>query len=410
MRMRFPQSLPLGLSILLSACAGVPSQAPPHRHTIVSPAVIPMDTGGAPSINPPAVTAASPDIWDQLRGSFAMADCDATPEIMTWARRYTHNPRQFESQLHEVLPQLVYVQQVAARYDVAGEFVLLPWVESHFKSVPGHRNLPAGMWQIMPVTAGTMGLHVDGHYDGRLDAPAATNAVMKLLKQYHDQFHDWRVADYAYNTGEFNIRHLIQTRGMPANEPVIPNWPVRKVTREHLTKLLAMACVVREPDRFNVSLPTLPGEEHLVQVQVPRSMPITQAADHAGMSVDALKGLNAAFRSDMIDTAAASYLLLPAGHVQQFRDALLDQAGSTTASAGNLLASTPDSDTVAQTPMIRPPAHTRTGAKVHTVQQGESLWQIAHHYSVSTAQLQRWNNLHGNVLKPGQVLQLSDNH
>lgn len=411
MRMRFPQSLPLGLSILLSACAGVPSQTP-HRQTTVSPVVIPMDTGSVPSINPPApaVTAATSDIWDQLRGSFAMADCDATPEIMTWARRYTHNPRQFESQLHEVLPQLEYVQQVAARYDVAGEFVLLPWVESHFQSVPGRRNLPAGMWQIMPVTAGTMGLHVNGHYDGRLDAPAATNAVMKLLKQYHDQFHDWRVADYAYNTGEFNIRHLIQTRGMPANEPVIPNWPVRKVTREHLTKLLAMACVVREPDRFNVSLPTLPGEEHLVQVQVPRSMPITQAADHAGMSVDALKGLNAAFRSDMIDTAAASYLLLPAGHAQQFRDALLDQAGSTTASAGNLLASTPDSDPVAQTPMIRHPARTRIGPKIHTVQQGESLWQIAHDYSVSTSQLQRWNNLHGNVLKPGQVLQLSDNH
>jgi membrane-bound lytic murein transglycosylase D len=410
MRMRFPKSLPLGLSILLSACAGVPSQAPPHRQTIVSPAVIPMDTGGVPSINPPAVPAASPDLWDQLRGSFAMADCDATPEIMTWARRYTRNPQQFESQLHEVLPQLEYVQQVAARYDVAGEFVLLPWVESHFQSVPGRRNLPAGMWQIMPVTAGAMGLHVDGHYDGRLDAPAATNAVMKLLKQYHDQFHDWRVADYAYNTGEFNVRHLIQTRGMPANEPVIPNWPVRKVTREHLTKLLAMACVVREPNRFNVSLPTLPGEEHLVQVQVPRSMPITQAADHAGMSVDALKGLNAAFRSDMIDTAAASYLLLPAGHVQQFRDALLDQAGSTTASTNNLLASTPDSDPVARTPMIGHRAHTGAGPKIHTVQQGESLWQIAHDYSVSTSQLQRWNNLHGNVLKPGQVLQLSDNH
>ena len=409
MRMRFPQSLPLGLSILLSACAGVPSQAP-HKQTIVSPVVIPMDTGGVPSINPPAVTAATPDIWDQLRGSFAMADCDATPEIMTWARRYTHNPRQFESQLHEVLPQLEYVQQVAARYDVAGEFVLLPWVESHFQPVPGRRNLPAGMWQIMPVTAGAMGLHVDGHYDGRLDAPAATNAVMKLLKQYHDQFHDWRVDDYAYNTGEFNVRHLIQTRGMPADEPVIPNWPVRKVTREHLTKLLAMACVVREPDRFNVSLPSLPGEQHLVQVEIPRSMPIAQAADHAGMSVDALKNLNAAFRNDMIDTAAASYLLLPAGHAQQFRYALLDQVGSTTASTGTPLVSTQDSDPVAQTSMISAPVVSGTSPKSHTVRQGESLWQIAHHYSVSTSQLQRWNNLHGSVLKPGQTLQLSDNH
>jgi len=404
MRMRFPQSLPLGLSILLSACAGVPSQAP-HKQTIVSPVVIPMDTGGVPSINPPAVTAATPDIWDQLRGSFAMADCDATPEIMTWARRYTHNPRQFESQLHEVLPQLEYVQQVAARYDVAGEFVLLPWVESHFQPVPGRRNLPAGMWQIMPVTAGAMGLHVDGHYDGRLDAPAATNAVMKLLKQYHDQFHDWRVVDYAYNAGEFDIARLVRTHGLPPDKPVIPQWPVRSVTREHLTKLLAMACVVREPARFGVSLPTLPDEQHLVQVKIFHSMPLTQAANHAGISVDALKSLNSAFRSDMVDADANSYLLLPASQAQQFRDTLLDPPAL--AATDHSLVGSAQSSAASTTPAIHSSIARPTG-KIHTVKAGESLWQIAHLYSVDVAQLQRWNHLHGQTVKPGQVLMVSD--
>ncbi|MGH8160257.1 MAG: LysM peptidoglycan-binding domain-containing protein [Rhodanobacter sp.] len=336
-----------------------------------------------------------------------MADCDADPEVLSWAHRYTRNPQQFESQLQAVLPQLVYVQQVAAQYDVAGEFVLLPWVESHFRPVPGRRNLPAGMWQIMPVTAGSMGLRVDGHYDGRLDVPAAANAVMKLLKQYHDQFQDWRVADYAYNAGEFAVKKLIQQRGMPADEPVVPQWPVRKVTREHLTKLLAMACVVREPARFHVSLPTLPSEQHLVQVAMPHSMPIALAADHAGMSVSALKDLNAAFRSDTIDTSASSYLLLPVSHAQQFRDALLDQANGRTVSAS--LAGSLDNDQVAQPPAASTPAVARTGRKTHTVQNGESLWQIARRYSVSTQQLQRWNHLRGNTLKPGQVLQISSN-
>ncbi|OOG49244.1 lytic transglycosylase [Rhodanobacter sp. C01] len=338
-----------------------------------------------------------------------MADCDADPEILTWAHRYTRNPQQFESQLQAVLPQLVYVQQVAAQYDVAGEFVLLPWVESHFRPVLARRNLPAGMWQIMPVTAGSMGLRVDGHYDGRLDVPAAANAVMKLLKQYHDEFQDWRVTDYAYNAGEFTVKKLIQQHGMPGDEPIIPKWPVRKVTREHLTKLLAMACVVREPARFNVSLPTLPSEQHLVKVAMPRSMPIAQAADHAGMSVDALKDLNAAFRSDTIDTSASSYLLLPVSHARQFRDALLGQASSSTFSAS--LAGGHDGN---QTSPASVAADTQAVAqerqKTHIVQNGESLWQIAHRYSVSTTQLQRWNHLHGNTLKPGQVLQISSSH
>ncbi|HEY1588331.1 MAG TPA: hypothetical protein VGG00_01260, partial [Rhodanobacter sp.] len=119
MQMRHLQTLPLALSVLLAACAGVPPQTTPHRQlaeprpsvTVDTPAVTPLDTG--------AITAQTADAWDQLRGSFAMADCDADPGVLSWAHRYTHNPQQFESQLQAVLPQLVYVQQVAAQYNVA---------------------------------------------------------------------------------------------------------------------------------------------------------------------------------------------------------------------------------------------------------------------------------------------------
>ena len=392
------RSLPVALSILLAACAGAPSQTShPRAHTVVTTASV------APVVAPPASEPAMPpsnNTWDQLRSSFAMADCDADPSVMVWARRYTHNPRQFENQLQEVLPRLAYVQQVAAQYDVAGEFVLLPWVESRFRPIAARRRQPAGMWQIMPVTAGAMGLRVDGHYDGRLDVPAAAHAVMKLLKQYHDQFHDWRVADYAYNAGEFSVRKLIQEHGVPADNPVIPELPVRKVTRAHLAKLLAIACVVREPGRFNVSLPTLPDEQHLVQVKIPHSMPITRAADHAGMSVDTLKGLNAAFRSDMIDAGATSYLLLPLSHAQQFRNALLAQSPMRLADDRGR--------GVATIPAAAVRSEAMTPRKTHTVRRGDSLWQIARNYSVNVGQLQRWNHLHGHTLKLGQVLQVSD--
>ena len=391
------RSLPVALSILLTACAGAPSRTShPRVHSVVPTASV------APVVAPPANELAMPpsnNTWDQLRSSFAMADCDADPSVMVWAKRYTHNPRQFENQLQEVLPRLAYVQQVAAQYDVAGEFVLLPWVESQFRPIAARRRQPAGMWQIMPITAGAMGLRVDGHYDGRLDVPAAAHAVMKLLKQYHDQFHDWRVADYAYNAGEFSVRKLIQKHGMPADHPVIPKLPVRKVTRAHLTKLLAIACVVREPGRFKVSLPTLPDEQHLVQVKIPHSMPITRAADHAGVSVDTLKSLNAAFRSDMIDAGATSYLLLPLSHARQFRNALLAQSPMGLADdRGHGVATIPAAAR----------SKTATPRKTHTVGRGDSLWQIARDYSVNVGQLQRWNHLQGHTLKLGQVLQVSD--
>lgn len=383
---------------MLAACAGVPSvQAPRQPADETSSATIVVPETTPPGSGPVAPSPAT-DVWDRLRSSFAMPGCDADPAVLAWAKRYTRHPQQFESQLQAVLPRLVYVQQVADRYDVAGEFVLLPWVESHFQPGPAHKRRPAGMWQIMPVTAGAMGLRVDGHYDGRLDVPAAANAVMKLLEQYHDQFNDWRVADYAYNAGEFAIRRIIRTHGKPAEQPAIPHWPVRKVTREHLTKLLAIACVVREPERFNVSLPTLPGEQHLVQTEIPRSMPIARAADHAGMSVEALKHFNPAFRSNMIDANVTSYLLLPASHARQFRDALLEHASS---NGDDLLASAGSGAATGSVP------DKKAAPKIHTVKRGDNLWQIARDYSVNVGQLQRWNHLSSHTLKPGQTLTVS---
>lgn len=400
--------LPLALSALLSACATTPVPRP-------EPAPVPAPTP-APVVTAPPAAMAEPapqagNVWDRLRGSFAMADCDADPAVLSWARRYTSSPQRFEQEVREALPKLTYVQQVAAEHGVAGEFVLLPWIESGFRPIPGRRGRPAGMWQIMPATAAAMGLRVDRHYDGRLDVQAAADAVMKLLSRYHDQFHDWRVADYAYNTGEFRARRLVEQHGLPPETPAIPHWPVHDITREHLTKLLAMACVVREPDRFHVSLPTLSPSQHLVSVPLPHSMPLARAADRAGMPLDQLKNLNAAFRNDIADTSVASYLMLPVSHAQQFRDALLEQAASASAdrlpdasfATGIGAADTDAAPSATATKSAQPAGRPQT----HRVRSGESLWQLAHHYSVSVGDLQRWNHLHGQHIKPGQLLKVS---
>lgn len=391
--------LPFTLTLVLTACATSPSQK--THHPVVT---TPVATDGS-QLLPPSETApqAQIDVWQQLRSRFEMADCAADPAITAWARTYTRHPKQFESQLSAVLPRLIYVQQVADHYDVAGEFVLLPWVESHFQPVPGrHRNRAAGMWQIMPATAGAMGLRVDDSYDGRLDVPAATHAVMKELQRYHRRFNDWRLADYAFNAGEFAVRKLVKKHGAPTELPAIPELPVRRGTREHLSKLLAIACVVREPARFGVTLPALPPERQLVKVPVDQSLSITDAASHAGMSVDRFKHLNAAFRSDTIDTQAASYLVLPAKHVRQFRTALVNEASTADADREPAASLSPGSTDNSQLSVTSP--------RHHTVRSGDSLWGIARHYSVSVDQLRSWNHLRGQSIKPGLVLKVGSAH
>jgi membrane-bound lytic murein transglycosylase D len=224
---------------------------------------------------------------------------------------------------------------------------------------------------------------------------------MKLLRDYHEQFDDWRVADYAYNSGAFAAARLLDKHGAPPAAPAIPAWPVRNVTRQHLTKLLAIACVVREPERFGVSLPTLAREQHLVQVPIYRSMPMALAADHAGMSVDALKSFNAGFRGATIDVSAAPYLLLPAMHARQFSVAVSAADAARAKDPVVDATTTPESATATAMPDRK---RADRVPRTHTVRSGDNLWQIARRYSVDVSALRRWNNLQHQALQPGQVL------
>jgi membrane-bound lytic murein transglycosylase D len=402
--------LPVALAALMAACATTP---PPAKIPVPAPAVtpvaanIPAPAASIAAAAQPSVTAENADVWGKLRNSFEMSDCDSDPQIMVWAHRYTQSPQHFEAQMGGALSQLVYVQQVADKYNVAGEFVLLPWVESQYQAKPGHRSLPAGMWQIVPSTAHSMGLHVDHGYDGRLDTSAATDRVMHMLRGYYDELHDWRLVDYAFNRGEFAVQHMVQQHGLPPPEPAIPKWPVPRVTKEHLTKLLALACVIREPSRFNVTLPTLAAEDHLEAIDVTPGMTLSGMASHAGMQTDDLRRLNPALLNDALDSSSSSQILMPHRNAEQWRNATqLANAQDMTASNAPL-ADTPSSKSadISQdsTPPVPAQSHT---VRTHTVKPGESLWQIAHKYSVSVSTLERLNNLHGKPLKPGLVLKL----
>jgi membrane-bound lytic murein transglycosylase D len=402
--------LPIALALLMAACATTP---PPAKNPAPAPVVTPSPasfptpaTSTTDATKPAPVAVENTDVWGKLRNSFAMSDCDADPQIMVWAHRYTQNPQRFEAQMGSALSQMVYVQQVAEKYNVAGEFVLLPWVESQFQAKPGHRNLPAGMWQIVPSTAHSMGLHVDHGYDGRLDTSAATDRVMHMLRGYYDELHDWRLVDYAFNRGEFAIQHMVQQHGLPPQEPAIPKWPVPRVTKEHLTKLLALACVIREPSRFNVTLPTLAAEDHLEAVDITPGMTLSTTASHAGMLADDLRRLNPAMSKDTLDPTSASQILMPHRNAEQWRNAMQSANAQDMTASNAPLADTPSSNEADVAQDSAPAVVKSHTVRTHTVKPGESLWQIAHKYSISVNTLEHLNNLHGKPLKPGQVLTL----
>lgn len=371
------------MAVLLAACttpaprtvppaAPAPSQpAPVASQPVPQPA--PVETSPTPT--PP------PDTWQRLRASFAMHDCVA-PAIRR-ASRETRNRGRFERRMQQMLPMIDYVQRAATRHGVAGELALLPWVESHFRQVPPRRHRPAGMWQIMPITARALHLDVSGRYDGRLDPVASTRAVMELVSAYYRVWHDWRLADMAYNTGEYRLRRILKTHGMPPGTPAIPDLPVGHVTRQHLTRLMAIACIIRDPQRFHVQLPALGPGQRLETVELPSRANLRQLARLVDLPSKRVRELNAGYR--LAHAPAGSSLLLPVTAAQTLRDAI---------AAGRLHGDT------------RQIAAGNSGASTYTVASGDSLWDISRRFNIHVEQLRQWNDLDGSTLQPGQLLQL----
>ncbi len=306
---------------LLAACAAPPKR--PSPPAAPEPAISTVTPTPSVEPAPPAIVeAVESSPWQTLRERFVLQGCEYRPEVLQRARYYTKSPQRFAASWKAAMPFLLLVVDEIVRRDLPGELAMLPYVESHYRPVPSRGNNPAGIWQLMPDTARSLGLSIDSTHDARLDAFASTRAAFDLLERHERRFHDWRLVDMAFNSGAFRVQKLLggrDARTMSAAE--LAQLPLSRITHEHLDRLLALACIVDEPARFHVSLPAPDAEDRLQRVELETGMDLRLAARLAGVAVDDLRHWNAAYRRNRMGADVPHQLLLPKPRVERFRAA-----------------------------------------------------------------------------------------
>ncbi|HUD42114.1 MAG TPA: LysM peptidoglycan-binding domain-containing protein [Dokdonella sp.] len=433
-----------GLLMLgLAACGTLPRQAPAPASVPppAAPSALPAPPAApkpVPPVEPEPAAERSP--WQRIRDGLAMPGCDHGADAMRWAHRYAASPRRFEASWVPAMPLLLWVLDEVERRKLPTEFVFLPYVESHYRPLPGRSGQPAGMWQLTATTARGQGLHVGADYDGRLDLVESTRASLDLIALYEEKFADWRLANMAFNAGEFRVRRLIEPLGDKRLSPgELARLALSRTTHEHLDKLMALACIASDPARFGVRLPEPRAADRLQTVTLPRPIDLRVAAHLAGIDVDTLRRLNAGHLRTRIAADAPLRLVLPAPQAQRFTAASADPADTlwsdwrelrtrhATDVAALASAAGVDAHLVGLANGLAADARIADGARVllpgreqaapaadqakaaiHVVKSGDTLGAIARRYRVKLAQLLRWNALSASAtLRPGDRIRVT---
>ncbi len=410
----------------------------------------PAPTPPASEQEAPANTVAGIDLWQRIREGFALPSSN-DPRVATHIRWYQRHPEHLRRVEERARPYLFFITEELERRGMPMELALLPIVESAYQPFAYSPGRAAGIWQFIPSTGRMFGLKQNWWYDGRRDIVAATRAALDYLQQLVDQFDgDWELALAAYNSGAGTVRKAIRRnakKGLPTDF-----WSLQlpRETRGYVPRLLAVAAVVREPQRYGITLEEMPNAPYFARIDTGGQIDLALAAEMAGIDIEELYRLNPGFNRWATDPDGPHTINLPLDAVERFNEQLArldpskrlrwqryrirpgDNLGTIARRHGTTVSVLQQVNHLKGTriragrhlliPLSSKPAEhyalsqeqrqrrlqgaSRKGRKTHhKVRRGDTLWEIARRYGVSYKRLAAWNGMSPrDPLRPGQTL------
>lgn len=105
------------------------------------------------------------------------------------------------------------IQQILVKRGLPAGLIYLAIVESELKNSATSKVGAVGIWQLMPETARSLGLEVNGKTDQRRHTQQSSIAAANYLKTLYKQFDDWLLVVAAYNCGAGNVYKAIKLSG-----------------------------------------------------------------------------------------------------------------------------------------------------------------------------------------------------
>jgi Soluble lytic murein transglycosylase and related regulatory proteins (some contain LysM/invasin domains) len=199
----------------------------------------------------------------------------------------------------------------------------LPIVESAFLPEAYSKSDASGLWQFIPATGRLFGLQQNTWYDGRRDVYASTKAATTFLKQLGETFDgDWHLALASYNYGKGNIRKAIEKNENLNLSTDYWSLDLPKETADYVPRLLAVAKIFANADKYNIHLQHIPNKPYCELVDVKSQLDLNKAAELANTPLNEFLKLNPGFNLSSTAPQGPHHLLVPVAKAQLFKQNL----------------------------------------------------------------------------------------
>ena len=258
------------------------------------------------------------DLWERMRAGFKMNLNQSNSRIAAQQSWFVTRQSYLDRLTARASRYLYHTVSEAEKRGLPTELALLPVIESSYDPAATSNAAAAGMWQFIPSTGKIYGLRQDALYDGRRDVVESTRAAYDFLSSLYNQFGSWELALAAYNCGGGCVQRAINRNaadGLPTDF-----WSLRlpEETKNYVPRFLAVAQIVSNPDRHNVSFSPIVNRPHFREVPIAGQVRLSDAAQLIGMTEQELYVLNPGFRQGITTADGPHRLLIPTALSPQY--------------------------------------------------------------------------------------------
>jgi peptidoglycan lytic transglycosylase D len=317
------------------------------------------------------------DLWQRIRENLSWQQTESV-KIDKARAHYLKQSNYLPMMSERADYYLYYIVEEVQKRNMPVEIALIPMIESTLDPFATGPSGAAGLWQIMPKTGSHLGLEQDSWYDGRQSVRDSTKVALDYLETLHKEFgEDWFLALAAYNSGAGNVARAQQANRKKGLNTDYWSLKLPRHTTNYVPKLIALAQIVAEPERFDVSIPAVDNAPSFEVVDTGTRLQLTQAAKLAEVDVDTLRALNAGQLRETIAPSRPQEILVPVGTAEIFEY--------------NISKLSPEQ-------LVQ--------WKTYRIQPGDNLGRIAQKFDIDVAVLQDVNSLHGSSIQAGDTLKI----